>query len=95
MDEINQKEWTDLSEYSGLAPLAGHELRNLLEIPEERHGKKSTLIVSQLSIEHWHYSLGDATLADVIVDLRVHNAHKITLLRRLIAQEPDEILNLH
>lgn len=63
----------------GLAPLSGDQLRDLLEILEDRHGRKSTLITSQLPVEHWHEWLGEATLADAIMDRLVHNAHKITL----------------
>ncbi len=63
----------------GLAPLTGDQLRDLLEILEDRHGRKSTLSTSQLPVEHWHEWLGEATLADAIMDRLVHNAHKITL----------------
>ncbi len=63
----------------GLAPLNGDGLRDLLEILEDRHGRKSTLITSQLPVDHWHEWLGEATLADAIMDRLVHNAHKITL----------------
>ena len=63
----------------GLAPLTGDQLRDLLELLEDRHARKSTLITSQLPIDHWHPWLGDATLADAIMDRLVHNAYKLTL----------------
>ena len=46
---------------------------------EDRHGLRSTLITAQLPIDQWHKAIGDATLADAILDRLVHNAHKIKL----------------
>ena len=53
--------------------------RDLLELFDDRHNKKSTLVTSQLDVEHWYDNLGDPTLADAILDRLVHNAHRITL----------------
>lgn len=63
----------------GLTPLTEEQRRDLLEILEDRHGRKSTIITSQLPIEHWHEWLGEATLADAIMDRLIHNAYTITL----------------
>jgi DNA replication protein DnaC len=63
----------------GLSPLAGDQLRDLLEILEDRHGRKSMVITSQLPVDHWHEWLGEATLADAIMDRLIHNAYRITL----------------
>jgi DNA replication protein DnaC len=63
----------------GLAPFTDEGRRDLLEILEDRHGKKSTLITSQLPIPKWHEAIGDPTLADAIMDRLVHNAYKIAL----------------
>jgi len=63
----------------GLAPLSDEQRRDLLEIVEDRHDCRATLITSQLPVEHWHEALGDPTLADAILDRLVHNAYKITL----------------
>ena len=52
---------------------------DLLEIMEDRHGLKSTLITSQLPVEQWHKSIGEATLADAILDRLLHNSHKLKL----------------
>jgi len=41
---------------------------DLLEILEDRHELKSTLVTSQLPIDHWHEQIGDPTLADAILD---------------------------
>lgn len=63
----------------GLKPLAQQERHDLLEIMEDRHGNRSTLVTSQLPIEKWHEYLGDPTLADAIMDRLVHNAYKLPL----------------
>ena len=46
---------------------------------EDRHGTASTIITSQLPVEHWHKVIGDPTIADALLDRLVHNAHRITL----------------
>ena len=63
----------------GLAILAPSERRDLLEILEDRHGRGSTIVTSQLPVEHWHEAIGDPTLADAILDRLVHNAHRLQL----------------
>jgi DNA replication protein DnaC len=63
----------------GLTPLTDEQRRDLLEIIEDRHGRKSTIITSQIPIDHWHEWLGEATLADAIMDRLVHNAHIVAL----------------
>ena len=63
----------------GLAPLSDENRRDLLEIIEDRHDRRATLVTSQLPVEHWHEALGDPTLADAILDRLVHNAYKLTL----------------
>jgi DNA replication protein DnaC len=63
----------------GLAPLGDRERRDLLEIVEERAGRRATLVTSQIPVEHWHELVGDATFGDAILDRLVHHAHRITL----------------
>lgn len=63
----------------GLANLTPGESRDLLEVLEDRTQRCSTLVASQLPIEHWHQSLGDSTVADAILDRIIHNAHKVVL----------------
>lgn len=46
---------------------------------EDRHGRGSTLVTSQLPVEHWHELMGNPTIADAILDRLVHNAHRLTL----------------
>ncbi len=63
----------------GLTNLTEEQRRDVLEILEDRHDLRSTLIASQLPIEKWHKVIGDPTLGDAILDRLVHNAHKLTL----------------
>jgi DNA replication protein DnaC len=58
-----------------LAPMTDIERRDLLEVLEDRYGKTSTVITSQLPTKSWHEALGDPTIADAICDRLVHNAH--------------------
>jgi len=63
----------------GLETLTQSQRNDLLEIMEDRHGSKSTIITSQLPTTKWHTYIGDATLADAILDRLLHNAHKLNL----------------
>lgn len=63
----------------GLAVLGGAERRDLLEILDDRHGRSSTIVTSQVPLDHWHEIIGDPTLADAILDRLVHNAHRLQL----------------
>lgn len=74
----------------GLAPLGDRERRDLLEVIEDRTGRRATLVTSQLPVDHWHELVGDPTFGDAILDRLVHHAHRITLtggsLRRLTSE---------
>lgn len=63
----------------GIAPMSPEQLRDLLEIIDERYQKGSTLITSQLPVTSWHEALSDPTMADAILDRVRHNAYKIEL----------------
>lgn len=63
----------------GLAPIDAQSRLDLLEIIEDRHGKKSTIITSQIPINLWHDVIADSTIADAILDRIVHNSVKIEL----------------
>ena len=63
----------------GLAPLAGVEARELLEVIDDRYERRSTVVCSQLPLSEWHRAIADPTLADAILDRLVHGAHKFTL----------------
>jgi DNA replication protein DnaC len=63
----------------GLALLDDARRRDLLELVDERHQTRATVITSQLPVAHWHEALGDPTLADAILDRLVHHAHPLHL----------------
>jgi DNA replication protein DnaC len=63
----------------GLAPVDAAARHDLLEILEERYGRRSTIITSQFPVAKWHDLIGDPTYADAILDRIVHNAHRIEL----------------
>jgi DNA replication protein DnaC len=63
----------------GLMKFNAENRRDLLEVLEDRYGTRSTVATSQLPVEEWHAVIGDATLADAILDRLVHNAYKINL----------------
>ncbi len=63
----------------GLSKLIAEQRRDLLEILEDRHDIRSTIVTSQLPLDQWHHIIGDPTLADAILDRLVHNAYKINL----------------
>lgn len=63
----------------GLMPINDETRRDLLEILDDRHNQKSTLVTSQLPVDTWHKYLGEPTLADAILDRLVHNAYRINL----------------
>ena len=76
----------------GLEPLDAAARHDLLEILEERYGRRSTMITSQLPVERWHEIIGDPTYADAIMDRLVHNAHRVELtgesMRRTRGRQP-------
>jgi IstB-like ATP binding protein len=49
----------------------------VLELFDDRHGVRSTILTSQLPVAQWHDFIGDPTLADSICDRLLHNAHRI------------------
>ena len=63
----------------GLSVLTAADRRDLLEILDDRHGRASTVVTSQVPVDTWHEVIGDPTLADAILDRLVHNAHRLQL----------------
>ena len=62
-----------------IAPIADTERRDLLEILEDRHEARATIITSQIDPKHWYDYLTDPTTADAICDRVLHTAHRIAL----------------
>ncbi len=63
----------------GVQPLTDTQRYELLELMDRRYLRYSTMVVSQLPTTEWHAAIGDATLADAILDRLMHNAHRIEL----------------
>jgi len=63
----------------GLSHLDKLQQMDLMEIIEDRHGQSSTIIVSQLPVKSWYEIIGEATIADAILDRLVHTSHRIEL----------------
>jgi DNA replication protein DnaC len=63
----------------GTHGLADRQRLDLLEICEERYRRRSTLIAAQVPVAKWHDLIGEATIADAILDRVIHNAHRISL----------------
>jgi DNA replication protein DnaC len=63
----------------GMQPLDSHNRSALIEIIEDRHVKRSTIITAQLPIGQWYDVIGEKTIADAVLDRVVHNAHRIEM----------------
>ncbi len=61
----------------GLVPLGVHERHWLLEVAEERYDRGAIVITSQLLVKDWYGYIGDATLADAILDRLTSKAHRV------------------
>ena len=63
----------------GLGSLGEAQSRDLLEVLEDREGRRATVVASQLPVEHWHKWLADPTVADAILDRLVHRSYRLVL----------------
>jgi DNA replication protein DnaC len=74
--------------------LSASQRRDLMEIVEDRHGRGSILITSQLPVTTWHEVIGEPTLGDAILDRIVHSAYRLELdgpsMRKIKASETTE-----
>jgi hypothetical protein len=74
--------------------LTASQRRDLMEIVEDRHGRGSILITSQLPVPTWHDVIGEPTLGDAILDRIVHSAYRLELdgpsMRKIKAAETSE-----
>ena len=83
----------------GLQPFDNLSRSALMEIVEDRHSKRSTIITSQWPISDWHEIIGEQTLADAILDRIVHSAHRMELLgpslREKLSGKQMQMIELH
>ncbi len=63
----------------GLTHLEKQQQMDMMEIIEDRHGRKATIIASQLPVSNWYNVIGEETIADAILDRLVHTSHRIEL----------------
>ena len=63
----------------GLQPFDSSSRSVLMEIIEDRHGKSSTIITSQVPVSHWYDLIGEQTIADALLDRIVHDAYRLEL----------------
>jgi DNA replication protein DnaC len=79
----------------GMQPFDNHSRSALIEIIEDRHGKHSTIITSQLPVKQWHEVIGEQTIADAVLDRIVHNAHRIELSGESLRKRKHDNLDLN
>ena len=81
----------------GLQPFDSQSRAALMEIIEDRHGKKSTIITSQIPVNKWYEVIGEKTVADAILDRIIYESHRLDLrgdsLRKKARKEHDLITN--
>ncbi len=63
----------------GLTSLDGPTRSDLLEVIDDRAGTRATIVTSQLPVDHWHAWIGDATIADAILDRLLSRSHRLAL----------------
>jgi DNA replication protein DnaC len=63
----------------GLQPFDLQSRSILMEIIEDRHGKASTIITSQVPVNKWFDIIGEQTVADAIMDRIIHQAHRLEI----------------
>ncbi len=78
IDKIKKQDLIILDDF-GLQVMDSQDRLIMLEIIEDRHGKKGTIITSQVPVKNWFEIIGDQTIADAICDRLIHNSHKINL----------------
>jgi DNA replication protein DnaC len=72
----------------GMSGIDTQTRADLLEIIDDRAASKATIITSQLPIEHWHAWVGDATIADAMLDRIMQKNHRLTLTGDSLRQKP-------
>jgi len=78
LQRISKTEVLILDDF-GLVHLENQQQMDILEIVEDRHARMATIIVSQLPVASWFDVIGEATIADAILDRLVHTSHRIEL----------------
>jgi DNA replication protein DnaC len=94
MNELARVEVLILDDW-GLITLTQEQRKDLLEILDDRHNQKATIVTSQLPVKLWHENINDATLADAILDRLMHNSYRVELkgesMRKLCSKLAKEV----
>lgn len=78
MDKASKTDLLILDDF-GLTYLEQQQRMDIMEMIEDRHAKKSTIIASQLPVANWYDVIGEETIADAILDRLAHTSHRIEL----------------
>ena len=78
LSKIERQDLLILDDF-GIQPLDPSSRSTLLEIIEDRHGKRSTIFTSQLPIKQWYEVIGEKTVADAILDRLTARSQRIEL----------------
>lgn len=89
IDRIEKQDLLILDDF-GLQTLDNLKRQDFMEVIEDRHGKRSTIIASQLPVSAWHDVIGEKTIADAILDRMVHNALRIELKGESLRKNREE-----
>lgn len=89
IDRIEKQDLLILDDF-GLQTLDNLKRQDFMEIIEDRHGKRSAIIASQLPVNTWHEVIGEQTIADAIMDRMVHNALRIELKGESLRKKKEE-----
>lgn len=71
----------------GITHLDKAQQLDLMEIIEDRHSRKSTIVASQLPVSAWYDIIGEATIADAILDRLIHTSYRIELLGKSLRKK--------
>ena len=89
IDRIERHDLLILDDF-GLKVLDNNDRLMLMEIIEDRHGRKATVIASQLPVAKWYDIIGESTVADAILDRTIHSAHRIELTGKSLRKSRTE-----
>lgn len=95
--ELKRIERTDLLilDDFGLQPFDSQSRIALLDIIEDRHQKRSTIITSQIPVKEWYDVIGEKTIADAVLDRIVHNSLRVELFGESLRRKKNKIENVY
>lgn len=79
----------------GIQPFGLQARMNLLDVVEDRHGKKTTIITSQIPVKDWYEIIREKTIADAVLDRIVHQALRVELCEESLRKNKDKKESLY